>query len=200
MDVVSIPDSEFVELLGIELPRVQRIARLLIGNADVADDVVAEAVARTLPRWRAGGIDDYSAYLRRVVVNLAAQRWHRRALALRRDHFALDWLSRPTDVETTVADTHTTWRVDRPPVLDPNAITETGRAGVLNDGAWYRSTSSTNTDGAFIALLTPLGPNRFYRLGNEWQLAGFDASQLFFLRTTRQGLNIGVLADLAPSN
>lgn len=104
MDVVSIPDSEFVELLGIELPRVQRIARLLIGNADVADDVVAEAVARTLPRWRAGGIDDYSAYLRRVVVNLAAQRWHRRALALRRDHFALDWLSRPTDVETTVAE------------------------------------------------------------------------------------------------
>ena len=51
-----------------------------------------------------------------------------------------------------------------------------------------------------MTLLTPLGPNRFYRLGNEWQLAGFDASQLFFLRTTRQGLDIGVLADLAPSN
>ena len=100
----------------------------------------------------------------------------------------------------TRTDTHTTWQVDRPPVLDPNALTETGRAGVLNDGAWYRGTSSTNTDGAFIALLTPLGPNRFYRLGNEWQLAGFDANQLFFVRTTTQGLDIGVLADLAPSN
>ncbi len=51
-----------------------------------------------------------------------------------------------------------------------------------------------------MTLLTPLGPNRFYRLGNEWQLAGFDASQLFFVRTTTQGLDIGVLADLAPSN
>lgn len=51
-----------------------------------------------------------------------------------------------------------------------------------------------------MTLLTPLGPNRFYRLGNEWQLAGFDASQLFFVRATTKELDIGVLADVAQSN
>ena len=82
----STSDTEFVEVLRLELPRIQRIARLLTGSADAADDVVAEAIARSLPRWRAGGIDDGPAYLRRVVVNLSARRWRRRALAMRRDH------------------------------------------------------------------------------------------------------------------
>jgi len=43
-------DLGFVEMLGAELPRLQRIARLLVGNPDVADELVAEAVARTLPK------------------------------------------------------------------------------------------------------------------------------------------------------
>ncbi len=48
---VQVPtsDSEFVEVVRLELPRVQRIARLLTGSADAADDVVAEAIARSLP-------------------------------------------------------------------------------------------------------------------------------------------------------
>ena len=83
---VQVPtsDAEFVELVRLELPRVQRIARMLTGNADAADDVVAEAIARSLPRWRAGGIDDCPAYLRRVVVNLSTRRWRRRALVATR--------------------------------------------------------------------------------------------------------------------
>ncbi len=71
---------------------MQRLARTLIGDASAAEDLVAEAIARTLPKWREGSVDDCGVYLRRVVVNLAARRWRRRALGRRRDHAALDWL------------------------------------------------------------------------------------------------------------
>ena len=103
-------DSDFVDVLRHELPRVQRIARLLTGSADAADDVVAEAIARSLPRWRDGGIDDCPAYLRRVVVNLSARRWRRRALAMHRDHLALDWLGRSPDLEAAAAERDRTLR------------------------------------------------------------------------------------------
>ncbi len=107
---VSPSDSDFVEAVRPELPRVQRIARLLTGSADAADDVVAEAIARSLPRWRAGGIDDGPAYLRRVVVNLATRRWKRRALALRRDHMAFDWLGPSPDLADDAAERERTLR------------------------------------------------------------------------------------------
>ena len=58
---VSAADAEFIEILRPELPRVQRIARLLVGDADAADDIVAEAIALSLPRWRAGSINDCPA-------------------------------------------------------------------------------------------------------------------------------------------
>ena len=109
---VQVPtsDAEFVELVRLELPRVQRIARVLTGNADAADDVVAEAIARSLPRWRAGGIDDCPAYLRRVVVNLSTRRWRRRAIAMRRDHLALDWLENGPDLEAVTVERDRTLR------------------------------------------------------------------------------------------
>jgi RNA polymerase sigma-70 factor (sigma-E family) len=107
---VSTSDSEFVDVLRPELPRVQRIARLLTGSADAADDVVAEAIARSLPRWRAGAVDDCPAYVRRVVVNLATRRWRRRALAMRRDHLALDWLGPSPDLEAAAAERDRTLR------------------------------------------------------------------------------------------
>ncbi len=101
---VSAADAEFIEILRPELPRVQRIARLLVGDADAADDIVAEAIALSLPRWRAGSINDCPAYIRRVVVNLSGHRWRRRALALRRDHSAIDWTRAAADTETATAE------------------------------------------------------------------------------------------------
>lgn len=47
----SANDLGFVEMLGAELPRLQRVARLLVGAGEAADDLVAEAIARTLPKW-----------------------------------------------------------------------------------------------------------------------------------------------------
>ena len=97
-------DDAFIEILRHDLPRIQRIARLLTGDADAAEDVVADAIARTLPRWRSGDVADSPAYVRRVVVNLATRRWRRRALALRRDHHAVDWIGQPIDSESAAVE------------------------------------------------------------------------------------------------
>jgi RNA polymerase sigma-70 factor (sigma-E family) len=85
-------DEQFVELLQIELPRVQRIAALLAPDRAAAEDLVAEAVAKVLPAWRAGRVDDCGSYLRRVLSNLARQRWRRLSLSRSRDHAARTWV------------------------------------------------------------------------------------------------------------
>jgi RNA polymerase sigma-70 factor (sigma-E family) len=97
-------DAAFIEVLRSGLPKVQRIARLMTGNADAAEELVAEAIARSLPRWRAGVVNDGPAYVLRVVVNLAGHRWRRRALGLRRDHAALDWMRPAIDTEASLAE------------------------------------------------------------------------------------------------
>lgn len=107
---VSTFDDEFVALLGLELPRLQRLARLLVGDVDSAEDVVAEAIARTLPMWRKGDIDDLGAYLRRVVVSVVSRRWQRRALGFRRDRSAIDWLTAPFDTAAVLSDRDETLR------------------------------------------------------------------------------------------
>ncbi|MBI4884626.1 MAG: SigE family RNA polymerase sigma factor [Actinobacteria bacterium] len=101
LDPTIVPggDAAFTEMLGDELPRLARIARLLVGSTDAADDLVAEAITRTLPKWREGTVADPPAYLRRVLVNLAHRRWRRRRLAFQRDHASLDWLQPATDSE-----------------------------------------------------------------------------------------------------
>lgn len=103
-------DAGFTELVGTELPRLQRIARLLVGDAEAADDLVAEAIARTLPKWRAGGVQDPPAYLRRVLVNVAHRRWRRRRLSLRSDHRALDWVQPAGDSAVVSAERDRTLR------------------------------------------------------------------------------------------
>ncbi len=84
-------DLDLLVRLGPDLPRLARIARLLVGDPDAADDLVAEAIARTLPRWRSGDVAEAGSYVRAVVVHLARRRWRRRALSLRRDHRAAEW-------------------------------------------------------------------------------------------------------------
>ena len=86
-------DAEFVAAVQAEMGRLRRVARVLVGDPQLADDLAGEAIARTLPRWRAGKVADVGAYMRQVVVNLAARRWRRRVLGHRRDHAALDWLT-----------------------------------------------------------------------------------------------------------
>ncbi|MBI5089269.1 MAG: SigE family RNA polymerase sigma factor [Actinobacteria bacterium] len=107
---VGADDDEFLDVVSDELPRMQRVARLLTGGAESADDLVAEAIARTLPRWRNGDVADGPAYLRRVVVNLATRRWRRRAIASRRDHAALDWVQPAPSFDSLAAERDRTLR------------------------------------------------------------------------------------------
>lgn len=100
LDQPALPDdASFTTAVGEALPRLQRIARLLVGSGDAADDLVAEAIARTLPKWRAGTVAEPAAYLRMVLMNLARRRWRRRRLGLQRDHASLDWVQSPVDGE-----------------------------------------------------------------------------------------------------
>jgi RNA polymerase sigma-70 factor (sigma-E family) len=103
-------DLDFVGALAAHLPRLQRTVRLLTADADAAEDVVAEAIARAWPHWRAGRIADPAAYVRRVAVNLALRRWRRLTLSRRRDHAALDWPQQARDGAVDVVERDRTLR------------------------------------------------------------------------------------------
>jgi RNA polymerase sigma factor (sigma-70 family) len=90
-------DAALLDALRPSIARMQRIALALAGNSADAEDLVAEALARILPRWRSHTIDDPAAYLKTTIVNLSTRRWRRRALSRSRDHRALDWLAAADD-------------------------------------------------------------------------------------------------------
>jgi RNA polymerase sigma-70 factor (sigma-E family) len=78
--------SAFAEIFETQRASATRLAYAMTGDAAVAEDVVAEAFARTYERWSKGKIDNPSAYVRRAVVNEARSTW--RHLAVRRKHAA----------------------------------------------------------------------------------------------------------------
>jgi RNA polymerase sigma-70 factor (sigma-E family) len=77
--------TDFETVFGMHHARLLRIAGLLCGDAQEAEDVVAEVFARTFRRWQKGGIDDVGAYLRRGVVNEVRSRWRKRSVRRRVD-------------------------------------------------------------------------------------------------------------------
>lgn len=60
-----------------------RLARLLCGDKDRAEDAVSEAFARVYVHWRNGKVGDLRPYLRRAVVNQIRNCGRRRVLELR---------------------------------------------------------------------------------------------------------------------
>lgn len=94
-------DAAFVDVVMPELPRLRRVARLLVGDGDVADDLVAEALVRTLTAWRTGRVDEPVGYARVTMYHLSAKRWRRRAVGRRLDHRAIDWTSEVATAEDT---------------------------------------------------------------------------------------------------
>ncbi len=81
-------DAEWELLVGGQLAALTRLALLLLADRTECEDVVAEALARSYPRLRRGGVDDPLAYLRRAVVNTARSRRRRRRLERRWAHVA----------------------------------------------------------------------------------------------------------------
>lgn len=59
-------------------PRLARLAFLLTGDHDTAEDLLQTAYAKVLPRWRqVSTYEDPDAYLRRVMVNTRTSWWRR---------------------------------------------------------------------------------------------------------------------------
>src|SRR5947209_19050396 len=76
--------ESFEELFQTHKGYAYRLALLLCGGETAtAEDAVSEAFAQVLPRWQAGGIDDFGAYVRRAVVNQVKRTFLRRGLQRR---------------------------------------------------------------------------------------------------------------------
>lgn len=59
-------------------PRLRRLAYLLTGDLDQADDLLQSAYAKVLPRWnKITMYESPEAYMRRVMVNLRTSWWRR---------------------------------------------------------------------------------------------------------------------------
>jgi RNA polymerase sigma-70 factor (sigma-E family) len=76
----------FAQVFEAQRPKALRLAYAMTGDASLAEDVVAEAFARTYRRWVKGTVSDPDAYVRRAVVNEVRQGWRR--LDVRRRHAA----------------------------------------------------------------------------------------------------------------
>jgi RNA polymerase sigma-70 factor (sigma-E family) len=67
----------FEDYVASRFPALRRLAYLLTGDWAEAEDLVQEALVRCELRWRTIAADDPHAYVRRAVVNGAAN-WRRR--------------------------------------------------------------------------------------------------------------------------
>lgn len=75
--------GEFADHYRAEASALLGLAYVLCGNRSLAEEVVADAFARSWPAFQAGRVDDVHAYLRRAVVNTLNGRFRRRALERR---------------------------------------------------------------------------------------------------------------------
>ena len=69
--------SNFEEFAASTLPALLRFGHVLTGSPEEAEDLVQEALAKSLRRWRRISADDPVAYVRKVMVNTHLTRWRR---------------------------------------------------------------------------------------------------------------------------
>jgi RNA polymerase sigma-70 factor (sigma-E family) len=71
-------DAEYTAFVRAASGSLTRTAWLLTGDADLAAELVQEALVKTYWAWRRVRHGEASAYARRVLVNLNIDRWRRR--------------------------------------------------------------------------------------------------------------------------
>jgi RNA polymerase sigma-70 factor (sigma-E family) len=71
------PGQSFGDFVTEALPALLRFGHVLTGNPDEAEDLVQEALAKSMRRWRRARPDDPLAYVRRAMVNTHVSRWRR---------------------------------------------------------------------------------------------------------------------------
>jgi RNA polymerase sigma-70 factor (sigma-E family) len=69
--------ADFTEFVDASLPALLRFGYVLTGSAQEAEDLVQDALAKSLRRWRRVQADNPVAYTRRVMVNTHITRWRR---------------------------------------------------------------------------------------------------------------------------
>lgn len=74
---VTDEDTDFAEAVSAHYDDALRLAWLLTGDRDRAEDAVGEALAKCLRRWRRQDVRDPRAYIRRAVVNEVNSGWRR---------------------------------------------------------------------------------------------------------------------------
>ncbi len=79
----AVSAQDLDELVRLHYERLTRLAWVLCGDRVEAEDIVAEAYARSWPRLSRGKVENPPAYLRRAVVNGVAS-WRRRRFVARR--------------------------------------------------------------------------------------------------------------------
>ena len=84
----------FADLFESQRAPALRLAYAMTGDPVVAEDVVADAFARTYERWSKGKVNDPAAYVRRAVVNETRSVWRR--VAVRRTHAARQRQTEPS--------------------------------------------------------------------------------------------------------
>lgn len=68
--------ADFERWVAARGPSLLRLAYVLTGNAADAEDLVQEALSRTLPRWqRISSLEHPDAYVRRMLINAHTSRW-----------------------------------------------------------------------------------------------------------------------------
>ncbi len=67
----------FAEFVAGSLPALLRFGHVLTGSPQEAEDLVQEALAKSLRRWRWIRADNPMAYTRRVMINTHLTRWRR---------------------------------------------------------------------------------------------------------------------------
>ena len=71
-------DAEYTAFVRAASSSLTRTAWLLTGDADLAAELVQEALVKTYLAWRRVRHGEATAYARRVLVNLNIDRWRRR--------------------------------------------------------------------------------------------------------------------------
>jgi RNA polymerase sigma-70 factor (sigma-E family) len=77
------PSESFDAVVLAGYRSLARLAYLMAGDRETAEDIVAEAFARSWIPWQRGTVDELGPYVRRTVVNLCLQGQRRRFLERR---------------------------------------------------------------------------------------------------------------------
>lgn len=69
--------ASFDDFVADALPALLRFGHVLTGNPHDAEDLVQEALAKSMRRWRRDSPDEPMAYVRKTMVNTHLTRWRR---------------------------------------------------------------------------------------------------------------------------